>query len=704
MKKLFTLLTLFLSICSGAWAADVLYCVIEGNSATISYGEKPSGAWSYNPTYEGGVWDSFSYFLNNCKTVTSVTIDSSCQSYSGASLRKFFAGWNALEVINGIDNLASTNVTNMNSMFSGCYKLTSLDLTSLNTRKVTNMGFMFDTCNELESINVNTWDTGNVTNMFQMFSNCTALTFLDFSSFNTEKVTDMYSMFAYCSSLKTVIVGSGWNTDNVANHGSMLYGCTSLVGGDGTTFDSNYTDKTKAYAGEGGYLTSYAQIFNYTVSGDEVTITGFASGFDVPENNDLVIPNEIEGKPVTKIGSDPYNFDGAFGGNSKLKSIVIGSNVQTIDNKSFQYCTNVTDITLSESLITIGEQAFTGCAKLKDLNIPDEVTLIGSQAFAYCGTLDRVCIGRNVSVIGNHAFAQCSKLTDVVISNESQLANIGTYAFSDCSLLTSITIPDGVSTIDSGAFMRCTSLSSVSFKGNVPKADGYYPIFQACNSLESINVSLEYLSNYATNSDFTRSITVSFIQSEYVTPTSGIGTFSTATAVTLPEGLRAYYCKNYNSTAGTIATKEITGAIPANTGVLLRGTAGETYTITASSETPEAISENALVAVTEATHVDQTDGDYTNFMMKGGKFIKIAASSNPDEKMPANRAYLQLPTASIANSLNIEIDWKEETGVRLIDPLLTSPRGGIYTLDGRKLNGIPAKGGVYINNGKKVIK
>ena len=256
--------------------------------------------------------------------------------------------------------------------------------------------------------------------------------------------------------------------------------------------------------------------------------------------------------------------------------------------------------------------------------------------------------------------------------------------------------------------MRCTSLSSVSFKGNVPKADGYYPIFQACNSLESINVSLEYLSNYATNSDFTRlnqdggQIELSLIKSSYTLPTSGIGTFSTGTAVTLPEGLRAYYCKNYNSTAGTIATKEITGAIPANTGVLLRGTAGETYTITASAETPEAISENALVAVTEATNVDQTNGEYTNFMMKGGKFIKIAASSD-DEKMPANRAYLQLPTASIANSLNIEIDWKEETVISNVNGNWNYKEAW-YTLDGRKLCGIPANGGVYINNGKKVIK
>ncbi|MBQ9236295.1 MAG: hypothetical protein IJ183_00050, partial [Prevotella sp.] len=151
----------------------------------------------------------------------------------------------------------------------------------------------------------------------------------------------------------------------------------------------------------------------------------------------------------------------------------------------------------------------------------------------------------------------------------------------------------------------------------------------------------------------------------YKVPSSSIGTFSTSVPVVLPEGLEAYVCKTYDSGKSTISTQKVEGTIPANTGVLMKGIGGETYTLVASSQTPEAIEGNALIAVVEATHVDQTNGEYTNFMMKGGKFIKIAASSNPDEKMPANRAYLQLPTASIANSLNIEIDWKEETGIRL---------------------------------------
>ena len=193
----------------------------------------------------------------------------------------------------------------------------------------------------------------------------------------------------------------------------------------------------------------------------------------------------------------------------------------------------------------------------------------------------------------------------------------------------------------------------------------------------------------------------------YTVPTSGIGSFSTNVPITLPKGLKAYYCKNYDSETSKIETKGITGTIPANTGVLLRGTAGETYAITASSETPEAISDNALVAVTEATHVDQTDGDYTNFMMKGGKFIKIAASSNPDDKLPANRAYLPILTSALSTigSNSIEVKWDEETSISNVNGNgNVTHKDAWYSLDGRKLNGIPAKGGVYINNGKKVVK
>ena len=393
MKKLFTLLTLFLSISFGAWA-DVETVSIGDGEATQEF----VPTWPYMK-YSMSEQIYTANEIGMAGNITSIAFYCTYrQDYNARSIDIYMVHTDKTSFSSNTDWVA---VTDNDKVYSG--------------------GMLFT---------LNSWQTITLDTPFD-YNGTSNLAILIYDHSNYASGRDKFLVFS--AEGQAIFRGN----DNATFYPTSPTGGTVL----------NVKNQIK--------LTIEPKIFAYTVSGGEVTITGFASGFDVPENYDLVIPDEIEGKPVTKIGSDPYNFDGAFGGNSKLKSIVIGSNVQTIDNKSFQYCTNVTDITLSESLITIGEQAFTGCAKLKDLNIPDEVTSIGSQAFAYCGTLDRVCIGRNVSVIGNHAFAQCSKLTDVVISNESQLANIGTYAFSDCSLLTSITIPDGVSTIDSGAFYGC---------------------------------------------------------------------------------------------------------------------------------------------------------------------------------------------------------------------------------------------------------
>ena len=88
--------------------------------------------------------------------------------------------------------------------------------------------------------------------------------------------------------------------------------------------------------------------------------------------------------------------------------------------------------------------------------------------------------------------------------------------------------------------------------------------------------------------------------------------------------------------------------IPAATGVLLRGEAGQTFALETTTEAAEAIADNSLVAVTTATHVAATDGDFTNFMLTSGHFVKIQ-EADANVKMPANKAYLQIPTASIVS-------------------------------------------------------
>ncbi len=192
----------------------------------------------------------------------------------------------------------------------------------------------------------------------------------------------------------------------------------------------------------------------------------------------------------------------------------------------------------------------------------------------------------------------------------------------------------------------------------------------------------------------------------YTVPASGVSTFSSDVNIHLPEGLKAHYCKTYYAERSAISVVNISsGVVPANTGVLLSGTPGETFNLYPTPETADDLEGNALVAVTKPVHISPTKGDYTNFMMKGGKFIKIQ-QDDESVKMPANRAYLPLLTESISgsNAKEIMLYWDDEeaTGIESLTPG-PSPKGegSIYNLNGQKLSA-PQKG-INIINGRKVI-
>lgn len=165
-----------------------------------------------------------------------------------------------LDYIGGLEYLNTSNVTDMNGMFYNCSSLTSLDVSNFNTSNVTNMMVMFHRCSSLTSLDVSNFNTSNVTSMNGMFTNCFGLTSLNLSNFNTSNVTDMRFMFDICSGLTTIYVGDGWSTSNVTNSERMFGGCTSLIGGAGTTYDSSHMDASYAHVDGGtsnpGYLTA----------------------------------------------------------------------------------------------------------------------------------------------------------------------------------------------------------------------------------------------------------------------------------------------------------------------------------------------------------------------------------------------------------------------------------------------------------------
>ena len=234
------------------------YAVLSTDQTTLSFYYDTNKSSCSGTVYTAANFrkssdDSWGAYRSN---ITKVVFDSSFANYTGlTSTAYWFSGCSKITTISGIENLKTQNVTDMRYMFYCCGSLTSLNLSSFNTQNVTDMSCMFRGCSSLTSLNLSSFNTQNVTDMFAMFSSCSSLTSLDLSSFNTQNVTNMGSMFYECSSLKTIVVGGEWSTTKVIESPSMFYGCTSLVGGDGTKYNSSYVDKTKAYAGQGGYLT-----------------------------------------------------------------------------------------------------------------------------------------------------------------------------------------------------------------------------------------------------------------------------------------------------------------------------------------------------------------------------------------------------------------------------------------------------------------
>jgi surface protein len=90
----------------------------------------------------------------------------------------------------------------LGGMFNGNKNLISIEFTPLfDTSKVNEMNFMFQNCEKLTSIDVSNLNTQNVAFMEYMFSGCSSLKTLDVRNFNTENVEKMNSVFQGCSSL-----------------------------------------------------------------------------------------------------------------------------------------------------------------------------------------------------------------------------------------------------------------------------------------------------------------------------------------------------------------------------------------------------------------------------------------------------------------------------------------------------------------------
>ena len=150
-------------------------------------------------------------------------------------------------------------------------------------------------------------------------------------------------------------------------------------------------------------------------------------------------------------------------GKLTIPSTYNGKPVTTIGEKAFEYCRNITSVTIPDSVTTIGISAFESCSSVTSLTIGKNVATIGGSAFRGCYGLTSITIPSKVIFIGYYAFNGCTGLVDVTFDNCA--VSVEDNAFEACSNLVSVTIPDTAINMGYAVFKDCSKLNYTTYNG-----------------------------------------------------------------------------------------------------------------------------------------------------------------------------------------------------------------------------------------------
>ncbi len=257
--------------------------------------------------------------------------------YLNANSANLFALGSKLVSIEGLEYVNTSEVTSMNSMFSGCSNLTSIDLSHFDTSHVTNMSSMFSRMRSLTSINVSNFNTSNVTNMAYMFQDLSSITSLNVSNFNTSNVTNMASMFKNLTNISTLNI-SNFTTSSVTNMSGMFAGMSSLTSLNLTSFNTSLvTDMSEMFSG-------CSKLTNLNISSFQTNqVTNMSSMFASLSKITSLNVTHFNTSSVTDMSNMFYNM-------SSLTSLDISNfNTSNVVNMSgmFSLMTSLTSLNVS---------------------------------------------------------------------------------------------------------------------------------------------------------------------------------------------------------------------------------------------------------------------------------------------------------------------------------------------------------------------
>ena len=375
----------------------------------------------FDPTFADARPTSGFYWFYEMTNLTTIEGLNYLNTENMTNMNGMFAYCSSLTSID-VGHFNTANSVNMGGMFYGCSGVSSLDVSHFNTSKVTNMYGMFQDCSGLTTLDVSHFNTSKVITMGSMFQNCSGLTMLDLGSFNINKVENLSNIFRGCSNLATIYVGGGWflgdGTYNV-DTSNMFYGCTSLVGGQGTHYNNNPSSMDYIYAvadnpsaGMPGYMTGKCYVI---IDPDNTTLTFYYDYLANTRQGTVYYPVwftynpdwyvDVNAKYATQVVFDPSFAEvrptstfGWFYGMNHLSSLSGMEYLNTEDvtnmKNMFRDCSALTSLDLSTFYtpnLQIMDNMFYGCNHLTTIYASDlwttQSVTYGNDVFVDCFSL-----------------------------------------------------------------------------------------------------------------------------------------------------------------------------------------------------------------------------------------------------------------------------------------------------------------------------
>lgn len=398
------------------------------------------------------------YMFSNCESLEALDL-STFNTENVTSMSNMFYYCKSLKSLN-LSSFNTSKVTFMGSMFSDCESLTALNLSSFNTENISNYGYMFQYCKSLTTLDLSSFNSKEILNTSFMFTGCFALKTIDLSSFDTSKTTEMINMFGGCSALETIYASSAFTTDNVKNDSYMFSNCTKLK-----NFDLSNSGKTHAHIGEGGYFTVAPAWVRFDAATG--TLTFQCSSAKTDADTDFFL-NEARDDP------------GWYGTKSAdIKTVVFKRNFRdarpTTCSLWFGSCTNLTSIegleNLNTSDVTSMDYMFYKCEQLRALDLSGfntEKVENMRDMFSNCKNLETLNLSSfktNNLTDMSEMFLECNKIAQLDLSgfNTSGVKALD-LVFKNCYALESLDLSSFDTkwvTEMSSLFENCQSLKTI---------------------------------------------------------------------------------------------------------------------------------------------------------------------------------------------------------------------------------------------------